>query len=164
MLSISCGVLKPQSSGTSGKYFETFFTGESGTQYFIKPLSFSNPEKSQLEMDFTFRVRNIGHDSAIVNFTISHPAQVRQCDSLLISNPQFGATTSPFLLLFSSRSKDLIKSRFRGKIPLSALKTLFENPNWTLFVYSPQGSFQFKPSSKTSKRIESVHYSVFSLM
>lgn len=159
-----CGTLKPQAGKSSGKHFETFFTGESGTQYFIKPLRFEAQDDGYLYADFTFRSKQINQDSAILNFTISQSVQIKQCDSLRLEHPQFGTTSAPFTFMFSSRSKNLINNRFSGKLPVDLLKTLFENPEWTLTVYSPQGNFTFKPSTKTSKRIASVHYSVFSLM
>ena len=55
LMSLSaCSGLKQSGSNL----YTSFYVGEKGTQYFIKPLYFSNKESEKLNTDFTFRFQN----------------------------------------------------------------------------------------------------------
>ena len=82
----SCFSIKPQVSKTGSNLWEDFFVSPGVMQYFIKPLSFYNNDRS-IEIDFTFR--NIS-DSVTVNYSIYSKTASTQPETVLISN---GLTT-----------------------------------------------------------------------
>ena len=94
---------------TPPKLFETFFLGDQGTQYFIKPLSFKDNSNNYLEMDITFRYLNKIQDSATINFSIYNKALIQAIDSLSIGNHSYSVTTKEIKYLFSERSKNFYK-------------------------------------------------------
>ena len=63
---IGCIGVKPGSEPGGKKLFETFYAGEQGSQYFIKPLVLKNATKEKLTIDFSFRYKTEVKDSAIV--------------------------------------------------------------------------------------------------
>src|SRR5690554_5427078 len=64
----SCYSIKPGATQSGGKLYESFYLGEEGRQYFIKPLKFSGSDGRYIMIDFTFRRGGGSSPPAIANF------------------------------------------------------------------------------------------------
>lgn len=159
----SCFSVRPAAVKTNKKLFETFFLGDQGTQYFIKPLSFKDNSNNYLEMDITFRYLNKIQDSATINFSIYNKALIQAIDSLSIGNHSYSVTTKEIKYLFSERSKNFYKTRFSTKISLLDLKHLFSYSDWKISHYAAQ-EFNYNTPSSVSKKIDRLTFDVFDLI
>lgn len=161
----SCFSIKPTSTKTGKKYFETFFVGEDGTQYFIKPLSFINKEKKEeLFVDFTFRYKDTVKDSVIVNLSIEGPQIYKNIDSLSISNIDHKITAKDINLLFNEKTDESFKSRFSTKIPLIEIKELSENSKWSFTMFQEIKSTEYKSTNSTENALTVLKDKIFVLM
>lgn len=161
----SCSVLKPGSKKSSKNLYETFYIGEEGIQYFIKPFSFGNINtKGRIDIDFTFRYKNEVKDSAILNLSIYEGVIIKSLDSIKFRNNVVQINQFSTQLMYNEVDNDFFKSRYTTKIPLNTLNKLFGEENWTLYLYSSQGKFQYQTGKKTSKFISSLNKNLFVLM
>lgn len=166
LLIIACGCfsVKPSSTKSGKKYFETFYVGDEGTQYFIKPISFKS-EKSNEDavLDFTFRYKSEIKDSAIVNFSIKSALIYKSIDSLKISNKNMEVKSDKIKLIFNEKKSSFI-SRFSTKLSVKEVKDLFNNNEWVLVLYSRSQTEKFSPHRKATKAISVLSDKVFILM
>jgi hypothetical protein len=155
-----------QSSTHSGKNnFESFYGGENGMQYFIKPILLKNMGKEEyLIADFTFRHRNEPTDSVTVNFSIEGNDLHRIIDSLVISNNSISVATEKVKLLFNERGKRGYSSRFTAKVSLNDMVYLFEQRTWDYKIYRGASSTTFRPTPKSEKTISTVNTNLFNLL
>jgi hypothetical protein len=164
-LLFSCGGMKP-GGGKSGKsLYETFYVGEEGIQYFIKPLAFKDDD-SELLLDITFRHKDRVQDSATLNFSIRGSELIKQIDTLILSNSQLSSsiTASNIEYLFAERTKRGYTSRFSTKLDLIHLEKLFENSDWTLNTDSKEIlRKRYISTSSTKKNIEKLNQNIFFL-
>ena len=158
----SCVSVKPTSSKSAKNLYETFFTGEEGTQYFIKPLKFENNSKELLYLDVTFKHKKVIKDSATVNFSILNNNAFNDIDSLIIGNDKKATTIKNINFLFSEKTNKGYKSRFSGKLPLQQIQTLFTNSNWKLTLYK-ENNTKFTASKKSKKSIDKLNLNIFSI-
>jgi len=162
LLYSGCMGIKINATKSPKKLFETFYVGEEGSQYFIKPISFSN-DSDKLLIDFTFRYKDKIKDSAIVNISFFTNEIIKECDSLKITiNKHFIVVENP-KYLFSERKKDKYTSRFSLKIPVIDLYNFFNENYWEIISYYNNASVTFFSTKKTSKKIEKLNYHIFSL-
>lgn len=160
-----CFGVKPTTTKSGKHLFETFYAGAEGTQYFIKPLLFSNQKPAEeLAADITFRYKNEVRDSAIINFSIKSPVIYKTIDSMKIANNDFHAVTSKITLLFNEKPAEVFVSRFTAKLPLHQVKQLFDNDGWEITIYSKALSNQYRPSKGSQKAIETLKDKVFVVM
>jgi hypothetical protein len=160
----ACMSVKPGISGSSGRLYETFFVGEAGTQYFIKPITFTNQSKETIEMDFTFRFRDEIKDSAIVNSSIISNNLLRTVDSITINNKSTQFTMHNVNRLMMERKKKKYESRFSSKMELSQIKELFAQTGWEITIFSESQAFTFNPPSKTSRTIQNLNHNIFTIL
>ena len=159
----SCFSVKPGATKAGGKLFETFFVGEEGTQYFIKPLKFTNEKSESLKLDITFRYKNEIKDSAIVNLSFLSNDLFKSIDSLRIDNGEYSTLIKELNLLFAERSKDMYNIRFSTKVNLADIKKLFERNDWRFLQYRNGESTLYTPNKATKKKIDKLNYEVFEL-
>ena len=159
----SCLSIKPSGLKTGGKLYETFFVGEDGTQYFIKPLIFSKKLDEELKLDITFRYKNEIKDSAVLNISFFSKELFKTADSLKIDNDTIDITLKRFNYLFSERDKKLYNCRFSVKVDLINLKNLFNRGNWNLLLYKNGMSTDYTSLKTTKKKIEKINYEIFLL-
>lgn len=121
MVVIVCGgcisSVSMKATKTGKHLFETFFVGEDGTQYFVKPLEFNN-ETEQLLVDFTFRYRNEIKDSVALTFSIQGDQAIKKITELSLKGASKQINSSNIVLLYNSKTKKGYSSRFSTKIPL----------------------------------------------
>lgn len=160
----SCIGLKPATSSSSGKLLETFFTGENGTQYFIKPLLLKNDNKEFVLLDITFRHRDVIADSALIRLSIYSYELLKNFAVIKFGNGSSQFSINQTELMFTERTKHHLHSRFSLKMPLQDLRKLFTQSNWQITITLDQQELQFRASSKTKRKISELNYSVFSIL
>ncbi|MFA0964467.1 hypothetical protein AB9P05_21855 [Roseivirga sp. BDSF3-8] len=157
--------VRPASAKSGKKYFETFYVGAEGTQYFIKPLSLDSDESGEeLLVDVTFRYKDEVRDSAIVNFSVIGREIYKAIESLRIMNDGVSISDTHPELIFNERKNDEFVSRFATKLPLGKVKELFENDEWQFQLYTDKGTITFEPTGKASKAINVLNEKVFVIM
>jgi len=150
-----------QSSGK--RHVETFFVGDFGMQYFVRPLFFKNDSGTELMIDFTFRVKDAPEDSARINLSII--SKQAPWDSKYFAIDYLGKQVEleRVTRMFTERKpKDRVHSRFSGACALKPLLNFFENGNWSIRS-GTDGSSVFTPTAKTVKTIESINHHYVSL-
>ena len=165
MLVVSCGGLKSSgskgASASSSNLFETFFVGDAGTQYFVKPIVFVNDDKEEIFVDFTFRYKNETSGMVDCKFSVVGPKVLKNIDNVVFSNGETNADFENISLLYNEVNKDLFISRFSSSAKLVDLKNLFNNNDWKIKVDNLK---EFVPKSATRKYIDKLQQSIFVLM
>lgn len=165
ILSTACLSIKPATTKSGKNYFETFFVGEEGTQYFIKPIVFTSGEsKEDVFLDFTLRFKDVIKDSATLKFSIESSAMYRSIDSVKIFNDDDTVVSNQIVLLFNEKNKSGFTSRHSTKLSLNELKTLFDNDAWQVLIYHQMEIRSYQPHRRTVRAIHSVRDRVFVLM
>lgn len=159
----SCFTVRPAAVKTNKKLFETFFLGDQGTQYFIKPLMFQDEFDNTLELDITFRYFNKISDSATINFSIYNREHVKDIDSITMNNKDYSIVATDVNYLYSERSKQFFKSRFSTKVGLSDLIPLFSNNTWSI-TSDKTGYSQFLATKSTKQKIGRLNFNIFSIV
>lgn len=161
----SCFSVKTQSSKSGKHLYESFYVGEEGTQYFIKPLEFISPNsKTKMLLDATFRYKDTIKDSAIVNFSILQPEKYPPIKSLDFSNGQIKYSSILVELMFYQKKKNLIESRYTSKFALADYVDFFCIDNIKIIVNGDSVTTHFAPTKKTVKNIGIIKDKVFVLM
>ncbi|PWH82256.1 hypothetical protein DIT68_14220 [Brumimicrobium oceani] len=160
----SCSGIKPGATKSGKKYYETFFVGEEGTQFFVKPFIFENRKlNEEAHLDFTFRYKDNLNSNARINYSLYVNEIIRTVDSMNITTPIINITNTENTLLFNERTKNNFKSRFSTEVPMRSLKKLFENDDWEIHVYAQGKKHTFYSSNKTNKKVEALNHNVFVL-
>jgi len=159
-----CLSIKPGGKKSGKSYFETFYVGEGGTQYFIKPIVFSSIKKSEkINFDFTFKYKNEVKDSANVNFSILSNNMFKNIDSLTFKNTTHNFVIKDFKLLFNERNSKLFDSRFSTKISLKDLNKMFNSADWVIDVFKENVHYTYTTEKRTKKVIEKLQDKIFVL-
>ncbi len=157
--------MKPGGTKSGKKVVETFYVGEDGTQFFIKPLIFNNIQnKEKIIIDFTFRYKNEVKDSVTANFSLQSSTIYKSIDSLSLSNGSSKIISPDIRLMFNETRKGLFNSRFTTKFSLLEFKKLFESDDWTIIVYQKNAYNTYVSQKRTKKTIEIIQDNVFILM
>lgn len=158
----ACSGLKRSGS----RLYESFYVGEKGTQYFIKPITFSNQDSENLRMDYTFRFTNTinASDTATINFTLRSNQLIREMDSLCIQTETNQLTIRNTKRLFMERENNQFISRFSSTSPSQFLPGLFQNTNWTITVYSENYSTSVSSDRSAKRKIERLNHNLFTLV
>ncbi|MEN8965436.1 MAG: hypothetical protein ABF250_05560 [Polaribacter sp.] len=160
-----CLSIKPSATKSGKNYFETFYAGKEGTQYFIKPIIFKDEKSNEdLILDITFRYRNEIKDSAIVNISIKSSIVYKTIDSLKLSNKDIEIKSDKVELLFNEKNKTGFTSRYSTMFSLKEIKEMFNNDEWKIIIYKQNKTTTYKPHRKTIRAINTVRDKVFILM
>jgi len=160
------GIIALVSCGTARTgLFETFFVGDEGTQYFIKPFPVQgHKHKGVLENDFTFRYKGSNDADVQYNFTVVDKRVFKEIDSVVLSGSGHRVLIRNPRLLFNEKSKKDFRSRFQSRLSLSDLERLFNSDNgFTAEVFTPRTTVSFTPSGKTIKKVKVVNNDLFVL-
>lgn len=162
----NCGGMRIGASSSRATAYETFFVGDEGLQYFIKPLLFkSENNKDKLSVDFTFKQKQEFDNNALVrvNFSIFSKEKIKDInlievitsnETIKIFNPE---------LMFIENSKKQIHSRFTMEITAAQLANIFKDNNCKWQISQEKGKSSFLPTKKTSKSIKKINKSIFDL-
>jgi hypothetical protein len=157
-----CVGIKPASSSKANRYFETFYVGEEGIQYFIKPIAFTGENNSTLLGDFNFRSAGDSTSDVIFNFSIKSEEFYKNIDSLVLKNESFSVQANGISLTYNESGKQYT-SRFTSTIPGGRnIIDLFSSENWEIEVYSNQSPNTFSSEKrKTQRKILSLREHLF---
>ena len=161
----SCLGVKPATSGGGKKYFESYYVGDEGNQYFIKPLALvSEYEEAKATLDISFRSKESLQGTAQMNFSVYMPEAIHSLKSvyLYVNNTSF--ELSDVKLLFVEREKNSFQSRFSTTIPAEKLKSIFNTSDWQLVIIKEKGkTYKFDTASLSKKRIEAINTNLFTI-
>ncbi|PTX01352.1 hypothetical protein C8P65_12111 [Capnocytophaga leadbetteri] len=161
----SCLGVKPATSGGGKKYFESYYVGDEGNQYFIKPLALvSEYEEAKATLDISFRSKESLQGTAQMNFSVYMPEAIHSLKSvyLYVNNTSF--ELSDVKLLFVEREKNSFQSRFSTTIPAEKLKSIFNTSDWQLVIIKEKGkTYKFDTASSSKKRIEAINSNLFTI-
>lgn len=143
------------------KLTQTFFVGEGGTQYYIKPFEFESDSEGDLTLDITFRYKDEIKDSATINFTFFNENVIKKLGYIKLTNDSQTYSTDDISLLFAERKDDDFKSRFSFRIPMSDLDKLMMNPNWILSFSSGKKEYTYVPTSSTKEKLKTLNDDLF---
>lgn len=164
LLFTSCVGIRPQATKSGKSLFETFYVGEEGAQYFIKPVSFEGDNNEMLTADFTFRYNKDFSDSTTVNLSLFTLDATKDIDSIVIVSGDYEASIFNFEHLFSERTTKNVHARFTSKMESEHLKPVFSSDEWLIKVYSAPALYEFQTTKKTSKNIDELYFQIFSLL
>ncbi len=160
----SCLALKPGAVKSGSNLFESFFVGEFGTQYFIKPLLFEDKKSSSdLQIDFTFRYKNKIDGNSTVNFGITDNQLFKSIKRLHFTNGNSSFECSNIKFLFNEKKGNSFYSRFTTEIELEKLKQLFSSTNWEINIEQNNLNRIFVLNKQTTKSIERLNENLFIL-
>ena len=127
----ACMAVKPSASKTKPKLYETFYRGQEGNQYFIKPLSFKDNNGAELSMDLTFRVNPKAEqqDSAYVNMTFFEVPDRFSNGSIELNNEMASLSFENPITLFKEEGKSGLNVRFSVQLPYDGLRELLSVSN-----------------------------------
>jgi hypothetical protein len=157
--------MKPGSTKSGKALFSTFFVGQAGTQYFVKPLEFEAEESNEaMDLDITFRYKKEIEGAAVVNMSFFLDKKIKEIDSLLISNGEKQLCIDSLNFMFAERMDDQYKCRFSSSCSLNTLVSLFEDEEWEIKRYNKGESYSYLVSKKTSKKLKKLDYELFEIL
>lgn len=120
---------------------KTFYRGDKGVQYFIKPIKFKGPDNQDLLIDFTISVRNDSVNKIVSNFSISDGN---------IKSFGIGDNKIDVKKLFDEYESRKIYTRYNFELTLNNLRQIFFQKKITIET----DNFHVKKSfEKESNRI-----------
>ena len=162
LLATGCIGIKRGGTRPGHKLYETFFVGEEGTQYFIKPLAFDS-ENGEATLDITFRYKTEIRDSATINISFVDDKIHKSADSIVLRTGTNRIELHAGKLLFNDKVKGGYASRFTTKALLADIVSLFKQDDWTVSLYSAGSAHHFRAGNKTRKKISKLQENVFAL-
>jgi hypothetical protein len=161
----SCMGVKHGGGQKGGKrLFETFYVGDEGTQYFIKPLELRNDNGEQEALlDFTFRYKDQVKDSVTINISFLNKAPVKKIDSCRLENGKIKLSLQSLKYMFLELQGKKYNLRYSSRAALADVYKLFQDKSWTLHTYVSQQDNKYSCSSSTQKKVEKIYHHIFSL-
>ena len=152
-------------SGRSGKLYQSFYVGEDGVQYFIKPLKWKNDANSSFEADFTFRYKEGTSNDASVKMTLVEGIKlVKSVKKITISSSTGSVSLDSLSTLFLEKAGDNYVKRVSAHCSFEDLRSMFESDEWKIEVEG-HGKAVFEDTpSKTQKKIARLNTDVFALI
>ena len=161
----SCALtVKPAATKSAKAYYESFFVGEFGTQYFIKPIEFNAENGNEnLFVDFTFRYKNELKDSTIINFSIEGEDVIRSVSEIIFTNAVSSVLVKNISLLFNEKKDKKLISRFSAKCSTQEMVDIFDDPGVSVTINTNNSSNPFLSSKKSQKTIRSLRDNLYIL-
>ena len=161
----SCLGVKPATSGGGKKYFESYYAGDEGNQYFIKPLVLvSEYKEAKATLDISFRSKESLQGTAQVNFSVYMPEAVHSLKDAYLYINDTSFELSDIKLLFVEKEKNGFQSRFSTTVPAEKLKSIFNTSDWQLVITKEKGkTYKFDTASSSKKRIEAINTNLFTI-
>jgi hypothetical protein len=158
-------VMTTVSCSSAKNLYQTFFVGDEGIQYFIKPLSFKNAEtKEEILVDFTFRHRKEIKDSTIINFDLLTPSTTSDVDKIELQNKLINPSYDQVNLLYKERVQKNYKFRYASNFLLKDVVKLFEANDWKITLYTGDKQTEYIPTKSAQKRIEKLYKEIFAIL
>ncbi len=161
--SVTACTIKPGRTGKANKVYETFYLGDKGTQYFIKPLAFSSTGNEELSMDITFRSTGQLTDTAAINVSIFSAEQIKDIKTITFTAADVEERIMQSKLLFVQPKKDLFESRFTIPMPSTVLENYVASTDHKIDILTPSTNLTFTPDKRTLKQFNALTVLLFSL-
>jgi hypothetical protein len=159
---VSCLGIKPGGVKGAGKLYESFYVGEEGVQYYIKPIK-SKGENFKIAYDFTFRYKDEVKDSTTLNLSVYTNDIIRSLSTIQFKNSKKVLTISDIDRIFSKRDGKGFVSRFSMKCETKDVKSLFEDDEWEIIIKEEEvRSWSLKNSKSNQKSIRKIDFNIFS--
>jgi hypothetical protein len=155
--------VRPGSRKGASSLYESFYAGEEGMQYFIKPLEFKDNNKNKLLVDFTFRYKKEIKDSVIVNISVISENLIREFNALKITTKDNIVSADTLNFFLSQIHNEDITSRFTTNIFLGDIVDIFESSDWVINIDTNYIKSEFYPTNKTKKIIKRLNQNLFIL-
>jgi hypothetical protein len=164
LVMVSCHNTKPLTSKSAINLYETFYVGEEGTQYYIKPLEWKNDKNDPINVDITFRYKKEINDTATINLSIVNEKLIKQVDSVIFKtdNQQFNITRLAYM--FCDRKKDDFLCRFSSELHLSKVQQLFAAGQWNILLYTDGTSEKYEPTNSTRRKVGKLNKEIFVIL
>ena len=162
----SCALtIKPAATKSAKAFYESFFVGEDGTQYFIKPIEFkAEGNGDKLFVDFTFRYKEELKDSAVINFSIENENIIKSVDSITFTNDASSTVTlGDISLLFNEKKDKNFISRFSAKCSTKEMIDLFNNSAIKIKINANNSTVLFFADKNSQKVIRSLNDNLYVL-
>ena len=165
LLISSCALtIKPAATKSAKSYYESFFVGEGGTQYFIKPIEFkSENSQNKLFFDLTFRYKNELKDSATINFSIESDYIVKEVNDIAFTNATSTVFSDGISLLFNEKKGQKFTSRFSAQCSTKEIIDLFNDSAIKININTNNTSLSFLPDKNAQKIIRSLNNNLYIL-
>ncbi len=154
-LTVGCNPMRSSIKKGSAKLVETFYLGEKGTQYFVKPLYFENDNKIKMSVDFTFIYNEKINptDSAIVNFSV-FLAKTKKSEkpTFILEMDGKKAEAKQITKLF----QDAGQIRYSTKISLNDVKTFLGADTKSIFFGK-----KYLPKNATLRKLKKINAGIF---
>lgn len=162
----SCISLKPNSSKDAKKLYVSFYRGELGMQYFIKPLSLKGKDNTSFNVDFTFREAAANEDSVkvVMNGSLFTEKKLSKIDSLQFHFSNTTCTLNNFDILYKEKEGKNYIIRSTSLLKFQDCLSLFKQENWIFHLYSGSEKFKLVSTKKTNRAISSLYLNIFDLI
>lgn len=160
LLLTGCFGVKPTGTQKRSSLYETFFVGEEGMQYFIKPLEFVSEEKNdeKMRMDFTFR--HAGEASAdgrvTVNLSLYSLQRISGGQDFSLQSGEKSVGLQDCRMLFQEKKKNYFHVRYTATIGMEEFIALFQKNDWRASCREEGKEKHFIASGKTQKQIKRI--------
>ena len=161
----ACFSVKPAATGSAGSTYESFFVGEEGLQYFIKPLVFkASKSNKELHADFTFRYKDSvqQEDTVTVNYSIYSSEIINNLSYLAFFSGGKKISTTQTERLFAEKRNKQFVSRFTSRIALSDMIVALRNDEVVFYTHHTNDIMhEYKPTRKTRRTLKRLDNNLF---
>ncbi|MFJ1429910.1 hypothetical protein ACILE2_03780 [Capnocytophaga canimorsus] len=159
-----CFSVKPGKTGNGKKLYETFYAGEEGNQYFIKPFELTDLARNEKSLwDFSFRSKVSLQGESRVNFSLFTQLAVHKIEKVSFSNKNTNFSNEQVSFMFIEKTKEGFLSRFTLNTDTENLKALFSDANWEITIKTEQGDYTYTPDKAVIKKINTLDQTLFVL-
>jgi hypothetical protein len=152
----ACMGVKPQGTRATSRHFESFYLGEGISQYFIKPMKFTQ-DKNTLLVDFTIRQDNYLSEGGTMNFSLKTPELFDKVDSLFISTSTAKIYAENLERLFLQKDSKNYHIRTSSSVSKDFITAFFDSEDLLIKVYCSNQSFEFEPNKKNTRNRKGLY-------
>jgi|GEM_PF-1005193 len=156
-----CYLIRPGTSGSAKPLYETFYVGNEGIQYFIKPLKFKGEKYENIYIDIVFRHKDEFKDSATINISIFTQDPFLGLNKIDFENDSILVNSSDIKILFTEKHDKGNHLRVAVKIPTISLNNLFKNISWKINVFKNSSKYEFITDKSVRNDLSKLREAIF---
>lgn len=145
---IILSLLVCQISWGQSEEYKSFYRGNLGMQYFIKPLEYNHSDKI-LEIDFLYILKEYKSKDVTTNFSVYNSEKIQ---SITIGETEYKVSQ-----MFIEQIDDKVHSRYTTTITMTSLKNLITGSLPIIL-----NTKKYVPSKKTLKSLENLSTEIIS--
>lgn len=144
--------------------FTTYFVGEEGNQFFIKPLEFEHIENnSKLDLDINFRYKNKIKDSVTINFSLYSNDFLKNIDFVELYFDKESIKSNNIKLIYVDKNNDFCENRYSVKFLFSDFLKIY-NLDLSLNVNYQNYNNIYIPKNLTRGKLEVINKKLITLL